>query len=65
MFYILLIYILGVIATLWINYRSLDSGTEITISDLFLVISLSLFSWIAFIMVVVIRYGDKTIFKKK
>lgn len=63
--FILLIYILGIIATLWIAYRIIDSGREVTIADLCWVIILSLFSWVAFLMILIIEYKDKVVFKKK
>ena len=62
---ILLIYILGIIATLWIFYRSLGSGEKVTLCDLLSVIMLSILSWIAFIALIIVEYGDKTVFKKK
>ena len=62
---ILLIYILGIIVTLWIWYYTLDNGTKITLFDLSFVILISIFSWIAFIVIIIMEYGDKTVFKKK
>lgn len=59
------IYILGIIATLWIAYRIIDSGREVTISDLGWAIILSLFSWAAFILILLIEYKDYVVFKKK
>lgn len=61
----LLIYILGIIATLWTWYHVLDSGTKITLSDLTIAILMCVFSWIAFIGVIIIVYGNTTIFEKK
>lgn len=68
MIYVFSIYILGIIAyllTIWIGYRNLDSGTEITLSDLTLYLILDVFSWIAFVLAILIIYGDKTVLKKK
>ena len=65
MLIILSIYILGVISTLWIAYHILDSGREVTIADLCWVIILSLFSWVAFILILLIAYKDYVVFKKK
>lgn len=62
---ILLIYLLGIIVTLWIWYYTLDKGTKITLFDLSFVILISIFSWIAFIVIIIMEYGDKTVFKKK
>lgn len=64
----LLIYVLGVISylvTLWIGYHKLDSGTEITLSDLVPTICMCVWSWIAFIAAIILLYGDTIVFKKK
>ena len=61
----LLIYILGIIATLWLWYHNFDSGTEITLSDLSFGILMSVFSWVAVFILIMIIYGDKTVLKKK
>lgn len=65
MIYILLFYVLGIIASLWLWYHNLDSGTEITLSYLSFGILLSVFSWAAVFILIMIIYGDKTVFKKK
>lgn len=62
---ILLIYILGIIATLYFIYHTIDSGTEVTLIELSFIILVSGFSWLAFIIAILIIYGDKTVFKKK
>lgn len=62
---ILTIYVLGIIATLWIWYHDLDSGTEVTLFELSGTIMFSLFSWVTFIILIMIIYGNKTVFKKK
>ena len=61
----LIIYILGIIATLWTCYHSLKSGTEISLSELLVIIIGSLFSWFAFVILIISLYGHKTVFKKK
>lgn len=61
----LIIYILGIIATLWIYYHNLDSGDEITLAELLFLIIGSLFSWLAFVILILSIYGDDTVFKKK
>ena len=61
----LIVYILGVIVTLWASYHNLESGTEVSLFDLLFTVILSLFSWIAFIVVILLTYGGKTVFKKK
>lgn len=58
----ILIYVIGIIATLWVIYRSMDSGDEFTLIE-FLIFCV--FSWLAFIIVIMLKYGDKTVFKKK
>lgn len=63
--FILLIYILGIIATLWFGYYSLDRGSEITLSELSATILMSVFSWVAFFILIMVIYGDKTVLKKK
>lgn len=62
---ILLIYILGIIATLYFIYHTTDNGTEVTLIELSFIILVSGFSWLAFIIAILIIYGDKTVFKKK
>lgn len=60
-----IIYILGMIATIWTYYHNLDSGTEISLSELMFIIIGCLFSWFAFVILILSIYGDETIFKKK
>ena len=61
----LLIYVSGIIAALLLGYHCLDEGTEFTLSELSFAILMSVFSWVAFIIVILIAYGDKVVFKKK
>ena len=65
MIYIFLIYILGIIATLYVIYHTTDSGTEVTLIELSVIILASGFSWLAFIIAILLIYGDKTVLKKK
>lgn len=65
MIYIFSIYILGIIATLYVIYHTTDSGTEVTLIELSFVILVSGFSWLGFIIAILIIYGDKTVLKKK
>ena len=60
-----IIYILGIIATLWTYYHNLSSGSEISLSELLMIIIGSLFSWIGFVILIISIYGDDTVFKKK
>lgn len=62
---ILLIYILGIIATLYFIYHTTDNGTEVTLIELSFIILVSGFSWLAFIIAILVIYGDKTVLKKK
>lgn len=62
---ILLIYILGIIATLYFIYHTTDIGTEVTLIELSFIILVSGFSWLAFIIAILIIYGDKIVLKKK
>lgn len=61
----LIIYILGIIATLLTYYYNLDNGYEISLSELLVVIIGSLFSWFAFMILIIVIYGNDTVFKKK
>lgn len=65
MIYIFSIYILGIIATLYVIYHTTDSGTEVTLIELSFIILGSGFSWLAFIIAILLIYGDKTVLKKK
>lgn len=59
------IYILGIIASLYLMYHSMKKGDELCLSEFLLCITGSLFSWIAFLVVILARYGDDIVFKKK
>jgi hypothetical protein len=61
----LIIYVLGIIAMLWTYYYQLRSGYEMSLSELLLVIIGSSFSWVAFIALIILVFGDKTVFIKK
>lgn len=68
MYTVLLIYVLGFIAylvTLCICYRNLDSGTEITLSDLAFYLIIGVFSWLAFIISILAMNGDTIVLRKK
>ena len=65
MIYIFSIYILGIIATLYVIYHTTDSGTEVTLIELLFIILASGFSWLALIIAILLIYGDKTVLKKK
>ena len=61
----LIIYILGIIATLWTYYYSLESREEVPLFVLPFFIMSALFSWITFIILILVIYGDEVVFKKK
>ncbi len=65
MIVLLIVYILGIIATLWAYYYSLESGEEIDLLELSFSIASSLFSWVTFIILILVVYGDKIVFTKK
>lgn len=62
----LTIYIIGVIAALWTYYYSLEKGHEVSLAELLAVVISCLFaSWFAFGIIIMLRYGSETVFKKK
>lgn len=61
----LIIYLGGIIATAVICYFSLEKGCKVTVFDLFFGFLLSLCSWVAFVSMLFIIYGDKEVFTKK
>ena len=61
----LIIYILGIIATLWAYYYNLKSGEEVSLYEIVFALTSSLFSWITFIILILVIYGDGVVFKKK
>lgn len=61
----LFIYILGIIATLWVYCHNLSSGYEISLAELLAVILGCLCSWVTFIIMIIVIYGDEIVFTKK
>ena len=61
----LIIYLSGVIATVVLFYRTLEKGCKVTVFELFFGFLLSLCSWVAFISMLFMIYGDKEVFTKK
>lgn len=59
------IYILGIIASLYLVYHSMEKGEEASLSEVAFYIIVSLFSWFAFLIEILVEYGDKIVFKKK
>jgi hypothetical protein len=60
-----IIYLLGVIATVLLLYYSLEHGSKITIGDIVFVLVISMFSWLAFVICLVIFFADYVVFIKK
>jgi hypothetical protein len=60
-----IIYIIGIIATLWTYYYNLESGYEVSLPELLCIIIGSLFSWFAFVILIISLYRDEIVFKKK
>ena len=61
----LFIYLSGVIVTVVLFYRTLEKGCKVTVFELFFSLLLSLCSWVAFVSMLFIIYGDKEVFTKK
>lgn len=61
----LVIYLSGIVAAVILFYLSLEKGYKVTIFDLVFGILISLFSWAAFIIFLLIVYNDKVVFIKK
>ena len=59
------IYILGIIASLYLVYHSMEKGEEVTLAEIMFFIVASLFSWLAFLIVILAEYGDNIVFEKK
>lgn len=62
---LIIIYILGFVATMLTIYHKLEKGSVITVSDIFTYTLISLFSWIGFIITFLVFYGNKKVFIKK
>lgn len=60
-----IIYILGVIVTLYFLYRTLKKGEVVTVEQLLWAIITSSLSWLGFFVILVVIYNDKEVFKKK
>lgn len=60
-----IIYISGIIVTLLTYYHTLEVGEEVSLLGLFFVLASSLFSWGTFLIIILVVYGDKIVFKKE
>jgi energy-converting hydrogenase Eha subunit B len=61
----IILYILGVVATMATIYCSLDKGYVITLSDLTVAVIISLTSWLGFAASFLMFFGNIKIFIKK
>ena len=61
----LVIYLCGIIAAVTLSYLSLEKGYKVTVFDLVFGILISLFSWAAVIVFLLVIYNDKVVFTKK
>lgn len=59
------IYLLGVIATMLLLYYSLEHGTKITVAEIAFALLVSTFSWMTFIIVLIVIFADYKVFTKK
>lgn len=60
-----IIYLLGVVATVLLLYCSLGHGVKITIGDTVLALVISVFSWLAFVFILIMFFADYVVFIKK
>lgn len=61
----LIIYLLGVVATVLLIYSSLEHGYKITVGNIAYTLMISIFSWLAFVLVLFICFSDYIVFTKK
>lgn len=62
---LLIIYLLGIIASLTLMYRSLEKGDRVTVGDIILALIYSLSSWVGFIIVIGMFFSNYVVFTKK
>ena len=62
---LLIIYLLGIVASLTLMYRSLEKGDRVTVGDIMLALIYSLSSWVGFIIVVGMLFSNHVVFTKK
>jgi hypothetical protein len=60
-----IIYLLGVVATVLLMYSSLEHGGEITVGDIVCTLMISIFSWLAFVIFLIMCFSDHVVFTKK
>ena len=61
----LIIYILGVVATMLLLYCSLEHGAKITIGEIAFAFVMSGFSWLSFFTALIVFFADRVVFTKK
>ena len=61
----LVIYLLGVVATVLLMYCSLEHGWKITVGDIVCTLMISIFSWLSFVIVLFMCFSDHVVFTKK
>ena len=62
---LLIIYLLGIVASLILMYRSLEKGDRVTVGDIILALIYSLSSWVGFIIVIGMFFSNYVVFTKK
>lgn len=62
---LLVVYLLGVVATIVGMYCDLEKGERVTVNQMLFNLLISSFSWIGFIFFCVVAYGNRVIFTKK
>ena len=62
---IIIVYILGYIASLWIMYTMIPKGSEVALRHILEMLLVSIFSWVAAIFLLIQKYYNKVIFTKK
>lgn len=62
---LLIIYLLGIVASLTLMYRSLEKGDRVTVGDIMLALIYSISSWAGFIIVIGMFFSNYVVFTKK
>lgn len=62
---LLIIYLLGIVASLILMYRSLGKGDRVTVGDIILALIYSLSSWVGFIILICMLFSNYVVFTKK
>lgn len=62
---LLIIYLLGIVASLILMYCSLGKGDRVTVGDIILALIYSLSSWVGFIILICMLFSNYVVFTKK